>query len=339
MSAQRHALIFGGSGQDGSYLSDLLLKQGWKVTGTCQNVHSSDPWRLRMLGISDRIELISCALSDEGAVRSAVTTTKPDAVFNVAAISSLEEARENPDLTIRINGTAVGWMLDELFDQNSDARFFQASSAQIFGSPETAPQTETSVRSPENSYAEAKILADENVDRARSQGHFAVSGILYNHESPLRTERFVSRKIASGLVDLLDEASGPLEIGSLDAVRDWSFAKDFMEGAVLAVEASAPDQYIFASGVASRVRDWINYGAEYLGLEINWSGQGIEEEGRCARTGRLLVKVDPKFYRAIDPARLIGDPSKARSVLGWTPKMDLQALVHLMIDAERSQRN
>ncbi|MAK62010.1 MAG: GDP-mannose 4,6-dehydratase [Ponticaulis sp.] len=334
MSEADTVLIFGVTGQDGAYLAKLLLGQGCRVFGTCRNTEPENLWRLSSLGIAGQIDLKHCDLGQVDQIEQLISDIRPDQIYNLAAVSSLDEAYADPDGTQDVNGHAVQAMLDTAFGVRPDTRFFQASSAQIFGNTEVWPQTETSARSPQTPYATAKIIADDAVKAARGKGHFAVSGILYNHESPLRTDRFVSRKIAAGLVRLVRGNDGPLRLGSLDAQRDWSFAGDIMRGAALALSHPNPQDYILASGVPHRVRDWVEIGAAHLGLELEWRGRGVEEIGIDAVSGRTIIETDPAFYRAVEPARLIGDPSRAKRHLGWSAEVDLTSLVKLMIEAE-----
>ena len=334
MTHAGRVLIFGVTGQDGAYLSKSLIDRGYCVQGTTRSTNDENLWRLKALGIDKKIGLYDCGLSDFDQIRKIISETQPDFVYNLAAVSSLGEAFEDPDGTMRVNADAVEVIISSLFSQFPEARFFQASSAQIFGEPLTWPQTEESIRAPQSPYAEAKIRADEAVANARKQGFFAVSGILYNHESPLRSGRFVSRKIAEGLVRYSKQKTGALKLGTLNAERDWCFAGDVMSGAILALSHSVASDYIFASGKSHRVRDWVEIGAIHLGLVLYWEGEGLNEIAIDRNNGHKVIEIDPAFYRESDPAKLVGFADKARQELGWTPEFQFSALVRLMIDAE-----
>ncbi|MAJ08319.1 GDP-mannose 4,6-dehydratase [Ponticaulis sp.] len=307
MSRQK-ALIFGITGQDGAYLARRLLDLGFEVTGTCQNAQLSDKWRLQFVGICEQVRLVTCGLDNAKAVQQVVWETEPDWFFNLAGYTSLAEANVSRDKTLFVNGEIVGVMLDSATDAKDSVRFFQASSAQVFGNETTGPQTEETPVNPENFYAEAKVVADDIVADARSAGVFAVSGVLYNHESPLRTERFLSRKVTMGMVEAARNSEFVLRVGNLNSRRDWSYADDFMKAAVLSLQNKAPSRYILSSGQFHCVRDWIEIAAAYLGLDIRWQGDGVDEIAVDTKTGRTIVAVAPEFYRAQDPDGLIGNP-------------------------------
>ena len=315
------------TGQDGAYLAKRLLEKGISVSGTCRDPATSDLWRLQVLGIQEDVTLYPCDLSDFSKIERSFLSSEPDWVFNFAGVTSLGEAAENPVLTRRVNGDAVSHMLSFFFGVNPKGKFFQASSAQLLLS-------DLSDDPGVLAYSDGKRVAEEAVQKARQSGHFAVSGMLFNHESPLRTERFVSRKIVSGLVQWRDHNGPAIRLGALDQVRDWSFAGDIVDGAYLSLLRDDPDDYQFASGVAHRVRDWVDVGCEVLGIEPVWAGEGVDEIATCKTSGRTIVEIDPAFYRTDESERLVGDPSKARNLLDWRPDYDFAGLVRLMIEAE-----
>ncbi len=333
MSRQK-ALIFGVTGQDGAYLARRLLDLGFDVTGTCQNAQLSDKWRLKFVGICEQVRLVSCGLGDARAVQQIIRDTAPDWVFNLAGYTSLAEADVSRDKTLFVNGEIVRVMLDSATDAKSSARYFQASSAQVFGNETKGPQTEETPVNPENFYAEAKVIADDIVSDARSAGVFAVSGVFYNHESPLRTERFLSRKVTMGMVEAARDKDFVLRVGNLNSRRDWSFADDFMEAAVLSLQHEASSKYILSSGQFRCVRDWIDIGAAHLGIDIKWQGDGVDEIAVDTKTGRTIVAVAPEFYREKDPDGLIGNPQRAEQKLGWSAKTSFNSLVEMMVAAD-----
>ena len=333
MSRQK-ALIFGVTGQDGAYLARRLLDIGFDVTGTCQNAQLSDKWRLQFVGIDEQVKLVTCGLDSAQSVQKVIRDTRPDWVFNLAGYTSLAEADVSRDKTLFVNGEIVRVMLDSATDANGSVRFFQASSAQVFGNETSGPQTEETPVNPENFYAEAKVIADDIVADARSAGVFAVSGVLYNHESPLRTERFLSRKVTMGMVQAARDPEFVLRVGNLNSRRDWSYADDFMEAAVLSLQNEAPCRYILSNGQFHCVRDWIDIGAAYLGLDIGWLGGGVDEIAVDTKSGRTIAAVAPEFYRAQDPDGLIGNPQRAEQKLGWLAKTSFISLVEMMVAAD-----
>ena len=333
MSRQK-ALIFGVTGQDGAYLARRLLDLGFDVTGTCQHAQLSDKWRLHFVGVCERVKLVTCGLDSAKAVQQVIRDTEPDWVFNLAGYTSLAEADVSRDKTLFVNGEIVRVMLDSATDANDSVRFFQASSAQVFGNEITGPQTEETPANPENFYAEAKVIADDIVADARSAGVFAVSGVLYNHESPLRTERFLSRKVTMGLVEAARAPEFVLRVGNLNSRRDWSYADDFMEAAILSLQNEASSRYILSSGQFHCVRDWIDIGAAHLEIDMKWQGDGVDEVAVDTKTGRTIVAVAPEFYREQDPDGLIGNPQCAEQKLGWSARTPFSSLVEMMVTAD-----
>ncbi|WP_293610872.1 GDP-mannose 4,6-dehydratase [Ponticaulis sp.] len=330
------ALIFGVTGQDGAYLACRLLQKGMTVIGTCRDVERSDLWRLRRLGVLEQIDLRSCPFEGTSSVSELLSSEAPDYVFNLAGVTSLAEANADPELCRFANGELVGVMLESAFDANPSARFFQASSSQIFGAAHSSPQTILSDRAPGNVYAEAKCGADEFVSEARKHGSFAVSGILYNHESPLRTEAFISRKIVAGLSGLAKGQGDALLLGNLDAVRDWSFAGDIVEGIHRSLICDVPRDYILASGIARTVRDWADEAASCLEMELIWEGRGLEQRASCGQTGRPLIAISPDFYQGETGVDMVGDIEATMRQLDWTPQTSFTSLVKLMVEAETS---
>lgn len=333
MSRQK-ALIFGVTGQDGAYLARRLLDLGFDVTGTCQHAQLSDKWRLHLVGVCERVELVTCGLDSAKAVQQVIRDTEPDWVFNLAGYTSLAEADVSRAKTLFVNGKIVQVMLDSALEANDSVRFFQASSAQVFGNEISGPQTEETPVNPANFYAEAKVIADDIVSDARSAGAFAVSGVLYNHESPLRTERFLSRKVTMGMVEVARDPEFVLRVGNLNSRRDWSYADDFMDAAVRSLQHVAPSRYILSSGQFHSVRDWIDVGAAYLRIDMKWQGDGVDEIAVDTKTGRTIVAVAPEFYRVQDPDGLIGNSQRAEQKLGWSARTPFSSLVEMMVAAD-----
>jgi GDPmannose 4,6-dehydratase len=296
-----HALVTGASGQDGYLLAQQLLREGVEVYGLARRADADVPAETRLL-VGD--------LLDHDSLRAAVAEAQPDELYHLAAPTYVPDSRTDPERTRREIVDATQVLLNA-----APARIFVASSAEIFGAAESSPQSETSARRPRNPYGEAKLAALEAVSAARARGAHAVAGILYNHESTRRPERFVPRRVSVGVAKIKLGLADELTLGDLEAVRDWSAATDLMRGAVLALRHEQPDDYVLASGVGRTVRKLV---------EVAFAHAGLDPEGR--------VGIDPQFTRGVEAVPLVGDPSKARRVLGWEPQVSFEELIAQMVD-------
>ncbi len=333
----KSAIVTGISGQDGAYLARLLLGRGYKVHGTARSLSEGGVWRLNELGIlgHDNLHLEVFDLADAVAAMELVGRLQPDEVYNLGGQSSAVVSLSEPIGTAHVNALGALHLLEAIREACPTARFFQAGSAEIFGNADQAPQDELTPVRPNNPYGVAKLFAHfATVDYRDRCGIFGVAGILYNHESPLRGAEFVTRKIAAALAAMSRGRSEPLEIGNLDAIRDWGYAPDFVEGMWQSLQVDAPDTYIFATGRASTVRDFVSLAAKTAGFHLEWRGSGLDEVGVERQAGKVLVRVNPQFYRPVEPTQRIGSPQKAQQKLQWVAKTGLAELCNIMVGAE-----
>ena len=314
----KKVLITGVTGQDGAYLSKLLLSKGYKVFGTFRRVSTPNFWRLQNLGIFNKINLIPADLLDMGSLLEALTVSEPDEVYNLAAASyvatSFEEAVGNAEIT----GLAVTKFLEAIRHQDSNIKFYQASSSEMYGNNDFELQDEKTPFLPSSPYAAAKLYAHSisNIYR-QSYDIFACSGILFNHESPLRGMEFVSRKITNTVAEISLGLKKELVLGNLEAKRDWGFAGEYMEAIYLMMQRNEPEDYVIATGISHSVTDFVKEAFDLVGL--NW---------------KKYVKTDKKFYRPFEVKYLKGNPKKATKQLKWKPKITFKKLVKMMLDED-----
>lgn len=336
----KRAFITGITGQDGAYLARLLLAEGYAVSGGARRLAGDAVWRLRALGVLDRVALAEFDLRDAAAVRAALRAARPDEIYNFAAQSFVGASFAHPAETAATNAGAVAALLEAVRELAPEARFYQASSSEMYGNAPVSPQDERTPFAPLSPYAAAKAEAHLLCRRYRAaHGLFACAGIAFNHESPLRAPAYVTRKIAAGMVALARSggAGGPLRLGNLDSRRDWGCAEDYVRGIAAIARHETPDEFVLATGVAHSVRDFAAAAAAAAGFDIEWSGRGPAETGRDRRSGRAIVAVDPQLYRPADIAESRGDAAKARRVLGWRPSVSFEGLVSLMVRAEHDR--
>lgn len=327
----KHALITGVSGQDGSYLAELLIEKGYTVYGVERNMKGQK---------TDPIELIKGDIREESFVRNLVSK-KFDEIYNLASISTVQSPWEDPAGTIVSTGLVPLYFLETIRTLSPRTRFFQASSAEMYGDPVESPQKETTIFRPRSPYGSGKLLAHHLVENYRSaHGTFAVSGILFNHESPRRPLHFVTRKITSTLVRIARGADEVLALGNLDAKRDWSFAGDIMQGAWLSMQHAVPGTYVFASGDVHTVREFVEEAARVLSMKLHWQGSGVDEKARDEK-GRVVVEINPDFYRPVETTIRRGDIAHAIRILGWKPEASFKSLVEMMTkyDAKSLSKN
>jgi GDPmannose 4,6-dehydratase len=333
----RSALISGIAGQDGAFLARLLLERGYTVYGGVRSGAANGMWRLEALGIRDEVKLLPFDLTDDAALRQALGEIRPDETYNLAAQSSVSTSFEQPLYTTRANALAVTELLETIRLRHPEMRFYQASSSDIFGKPLESPQSEKTGFRPQSPYAIAKAYAHWMTANYRdAYGLFACSGILFNHESTLRSLTFVSRKISSTLAHIKCSGVGEpvLALGNLEASRDWGFAGDYVLGIWQMMQRARPDDFVLATGCSHSVRQFVEGAARALDFEVEWTGAGVDEVGRDRKSGRILVKVDPRLFRPVDLSVLTGDWSKARRELGWGPRVAFEELVSMMVEAD-----
>jgi len=334
----KRALITGITGQDGAYLARLLLDRGYEVYGGARRAAAATIWRLEALGVAGKIRLVDFELLEESNMQAQLAEIRPDEIYNLAGQSLVSASFGQPLYTARANGIAVAHMLEALRQAHPDVRFYQASTSEMFGRAPAAPQSEATGFFPQSPYAIAKVYAHWlTANYRQAYGLHACSGILFNHESPLRGLNFVTRKISSTLARIKAGAAGggeALAIGNLDAQRDWGFAGEYVEGMWRILQHDVPDDYVLATGRTHSVREFAAAAAAALGYEIAWEGQGLGEIGRDRKSGRVLVAVDAGNFRPVDVAALVGDAGKAHRVLGWQAKIDFARLVAMMVEAD-----
>lgn len=333
----KRALITGITGQDGAYLAQLLLEKGYHVTGTYRRSSSVNFWRIDELGITahPNLALVEYDLTDLASSLRLIETARPDEVYNLAAQSFVGVSFDQPVTTASITGLGAVNLLEAIRIVNPKIRFYQASTSEMFGKVQAIPQKEDTPFYPRSPYGVAKLYAHwMTINYRESYDIFGSSGILFNHESPLRGREFVTRKITDSVAKIVQNKLDVLELGNLDAKRDWGFAKEYVEGMWRMLQADKPDTYVLATNRTETVRDFVTMAFKGAGVAIEWSGSAEGEAGHCARTGRQLVRVSPRFYRPAEVDLLIGDPEKARRELGWEPKTTLEELCQMMVDAD-----
>ncbi|CAG4901085.1 GDP-mannose 4,6-dehydratase [Paraburkholderia saeva] len=333
----KSAVITGVSGQDGAYLSQLLLEKGYTVYGSYRRTSSVNFWRMEELGVvgHPNLNLVEHDLTDAGSTFRLIEKVKPTEIYNLAAQSFVGVSFDQPVTTAEITGLGAVNLLEAIRALDRSIRFYQASTSEMFGKVQAVPQTESTPFYPRSPYGVAKLYAHwMTVNYRESYDIFGASGILFNHESPLRGREFVTRKITDSVAKIKLGKLDVLELGNLDAKRDWGFAKEYVEGMWRMLQADAPDTFVLSTNRTQTVRDFVTMSFKGAGTDIEWRGQAEQEVGIEPGSGRVLVRVNPKFYRPAEVELLIGDASKAAATLGWKPETSLEALCEMMVDAD-----
>lgn len=328
------AVVTGITGQDGAYLTKLLLGKGYRVIGTYRRLSSVDFWRLKYLDVFDHVNLslVEYDLTDMSSSYRLLEKFKPDELYNLAAQSFVGVSFEQPVTTANITGIGVLHLLEAIRTCSPSTRFYQASTSEMFGLVQAVPQSEHTPFYPRSPYGVAKLYGHWiTINYRESFGLFASSGILFNHESPLRGIEFVTRKITNAVARIERGLQKELLLGNLDAKRDWGFADDYVEGMWRILQHSTPDTFVLATGRTETVRDFVSLSFKVIGRDLDWSGSGVNEVGIDRRTGEILVKVDPNFFRPAEVDLLVGDSSKAREQLGWVANTSLEDLCRMMV--------
>lgn len=331
----KSAIITGVTGQDGSYLSEFLLSKGYEVHGLIRR-HST-PCTQRIDHIKDaNFHLHYGDLTDSLSIANLIRDVQPDEFYNLAAQSHVGISFEVPEYTAEATGVSTIKILEAIRQVKADTKFYQASTSELFGGlPGTAPQSEKTPFHPRSPYAAAKLYAYWiTVNYREAYNMFACNGILFNHESPRRGVDFVTRKITLAVAKICAGLQDKLSLGNLDAKRDWGFAKDYVEGQWLILQQDKPGDFVLATGETHTVREFVEAAFEEVGIKLEWRDTGAYEEGYDAATGKLLVDVNPKYFRPAEVDLLLGDPSKAQRVLGWQRKVSFRELVKIMIQAD-----
>ena len=329
------AFITGITGQDGAYLAKLLLEKGYEVHGGVRRISQPETPRLDLLGITDKVRLHEFDLSEQNNIFRVIRDVAMDEFYNLAAQSFVGTSWELPVYTAEVDGLSVVRILDTLRSVRPETRFYQASTSEMFGLVQEVPQSETTRLYPRSPYGVAKVYGHYiTMNYRESFGMHASSGILFNHESPLRGKEFVTRKITLGLAALARGGDKPVELGNMDAKRDWGFAGDYVEGMWRMLQQDEADDYVLATNVTTTIRDFFTYAAEALGMDLEWTGTDEAETATDRKSGKQVMRVNPKFYRPAEVDLLIGDPTKAREKLGWTPKVGVRELAEMMARAD-----
>lgn len=330
----KKALITGISGQDGTYLAESLLQKGYEVYGLMRRTSAGPPSIIERLHLHDGLKLIHGNVRDLSIVRETMERVQPDEVYNLAAQSHVGVSFKCPDETWDVNYYGVGRVVNEALRVNPQTRIYQASTSEMFGTT-PPPQDESSPFNPVSPYAEAKLRAHEDFIKGyrEQRGSFTCSGILFNHESPRRGRQFVTRKITLSLAKIKLDMQDVLELGNLSAKRDWGYAKDYVEAMVRILQHDVADDFVIATGETHSVRDFVSATARILEIPLTWEGEG-ENEVAYDAAGKVIVRVNPEFYRPSEVQDLCGVPAKAERVLGWTPTVTFEKLVELMTAAD-----
>jgi GDPmannose 4,6-dehydratase len=335
----RRTFITGITGQDGSYLAEFLLGKGYEVWGMIRRSSSFNTGRIDHIYQDPhakelRLHLVYGDLNDASSLNKILKTVKPHEIYNLGAQSHVKVSFDVPEYTGEVTGLGTIRLLEAMRELSLEARFYQASSSELFGKAVETPQRETTPFYPRSPYGAAKAYAFYVTRNYReAYGIFAVNGILFNHESPRRGETFVTRKITRAVARIAAGQQERLYLGNLDAQRDWGFAGDYVEAMWRMLQAAVPDDYVIATGETHTVREFCDLAFAHAGLPLRWQGSGPGEQG-LDPSGRVLVQVDPRYFRPTEVDLLLGDPSKARKELGWQPTVSFRALVTMMVDAD-----
>ena len=327
------ALITGISGQDGAYLAKLLLEKGYEVFGAFRRTSEMHLDRLRFLGIDDQIQFAPLELLEFTNIYNTIDRIQPDEIYNLGAQSFVGVSFEMPVFTADVTGVGPLRLLEAVRRVNSKIKFYQASSSEMFGKAQTTPQNERTPFYPRSPYAAAKLFAHwAAVNYRESYDLFVCSGILFNHESPLRGLEFVTRKITCAVARIKLGLQKDLVLGNLESSRDWGYAPEYVEAMYLMLHQPTPDDYVIATGETHSVREFVEVAFDRVEIGIIWSGSGVGEIGNDKSTGNTLIKIDPLLFRPAEVDRLTGDSSKAKKILGWQPRTNFKNLVGVMVE-------
>ena len=338
--AQKKALITGITGQDGSYLAELLLEKGYEVHGIVRRVSTFNRQRISHLfpdvhDKKNKIKLHYGDLGDSSSLHRIVRDLHPDEVYHLGSQSHVRISFDVPEFTGDVTGVSTTRLLEALRHDSPEARFYQASSSEMFGLVQENPQKETTPFHPRSPYGAAKVYAYwMTVNYRESYGMYACNGILFNHESPRRGENFVSRKVTLGIAKFVAGKAGTLFLGNLEAKRDWGYAGDYVEGMWLMTQQEKPDDFVLATGETHTVREFVEETCALAGIDLVWEGEGLEEKGIDRKTGKQVIGIDPMYFRPAEVDVLLGDYSKAKKVLGWEPKTKFKELVKMMFESD-----
>lgn len=334
---ERVALVTGITGQDGAWLARLLLEKGYRVTGTTRSIGSENLWRLEELGIRDhaRLAMAELDVADSARCLETVKTVGPSEIYNLGGLSFIGQSYADPLNAARVTGLGAWNLLEAIRIASPGARFFQASSSEMFGNPATSPQDEDTPLNPRSPYAAAKVFAHWATTNYREAfGVFASSGILYNHESSLRDIKFVTRKITAAVARIRKGMQESVELGNLDARRDWGYAPEYAEAMWRILQVPASDTFVLATGRMTTVREFVEAAFRAAGIEVSWQGSGLLETGIDAGSGKVRVKVSSEFFRPLEGQALCGNSAKAQRLLGWKASKSVGDVCRIMVEAD-----
>jgi GDPmannose 4,6-dehydratase len=334
---KKTAIITGITGQDGAYLAQLLLEKGYTLYGTYRRTSSVNFWRIQELGIESHpnLNLVEYDLTDLGSSIGLLQKAQPDEIYNLAAQSFVGVSFDQPTTTAQITGIGALNLLEAIRLVNPKIRFYQASTSEMFGKVQAVPQKEDTPFYPRSPYGVAKLYAHwMTVNYRESYDIFGSSGILFNHESPLRGREFVTRKITDSVAKIKLGKLDVLELGNLDAKRDWGYAKEYVEGMWRMLQADKPDTFVLATNRTETVRDFVRMAFKAAGMQLEFKGKDEKETAIDKATGKTVMRINPKFYRPAEVELLIGDPQHAADVLGWRPQTTLEQLCEMMVQAD-----
>lgn len=344
MKNKKRALIIGITGQDGSYLAEFLLEKGYEVHGMIRRSSSFNTERLDKIYEDPHVDnrhliLHYGDLSDSNSMNSMINKSKPDEIYNLGAQSHVRVSFDIPEYTADIDALGTLRLLDIVKEQNYPIKFYQAGSSEMFGKVLETPQKETTPFNPQSPYGCAKVFSHMIcVNYREAYDMFICNGILFNHESPRRGRTFVTKKVVEGLVDIKLGKKDKIFLGNLDAKRDWGYAKDYVRAMWLMLQQDTPDDYVIATGETYSVREFVEYAASLVGYKIVWQGAGLEEMGIDEKSGKILINIDPTYYRPSEVDILLGDSTKAKEKLNWSAEVKFKDLIDLMVKEELKER-
>jgi len=336
----KKVLITGITGQDGSYLAELLLDKGYEVHGIIRRASTFNTQRIDHIYQDPheenvRLKLHYGDMTDSSNLSRLVEKINPDEIYNLAAQSHVGTSFEIPEYTTDVDAMGTLRLLDAIKESHVECKFYQASTSELYGKVQEVPQTEETPFYPRSPYAAAKLYAYWIVKNYReAYDLFAVNGILFNHESPRRGKRFVTRKITRAVARITKGKQDKIYLGNMNSKRDWGYAKDYVKMMWMMLQHDTPEDYVIATGETHTVREFVEAAFKHVDVEIEWKGEGVDEKGIDKNTGKVLVEVDPKYFRPTEVDLLIGDPSKAKEELGWEPEIKFKELVQLMVQSD-----
>lgn len=341
----KKAIITGITGQDGSYLAEFLLDKGYEVHGIIRRSSSQNTQRIDHLSTGkfaeeEKFVLHFGDLSDSNNLNKLIYHIEPDEIYNLGAQSHVKISFDVPEFTSDVNALGTLRLLDSIKEVNPNIRFYQASSSELFGKVKETPQSENTPFNPRSPYAVAKLYAYWiTVNYRDAYELFATNGILFNHESPRRGKTFVTRKITTGISNIIKGRQDKIILGNIDAKRDWGFAGDYVEAMWLMLQQDSPDDYVVATGETHTVREFCELAFEHVGIDLVWDGEGENEKGFDSATGKELISISSKFFRPTEVDLLLGDATKTQQKLNWKPKVSFKELIHMMVDSDLNNYN